>query len=62
MATSEGVDHTDCLPPDAEPEDAVELVEEHRDLFERIAAADVPVSHRYQAVLEYVDEEVGDGK
>lgn len=50
-------DGTDVPDPD-DPED---LVEEHRDLIERVASADVSLSDRAQRVLDYVDgDEDGD--
>jgi fructose-1,6-bisphosphatase len=44
-----------------EPDDPEELVAEHRELIEQIAAADVTLSDRAQRVLDYVDgDEDGD--
>lgn len=43
-----------------EPPDPFEVVEEHRELFERVAAADLPISERVRRVLDLADGERGD--
>ncbi|MFC7202820.1 hypothetical protein ACFQJC_04785 [Haloferax namakaokahaiae] len=37
------------------PDDPVEIIEENRELFERVAAADVTISDRVQRALDYAD-------
>lgn len=40
--------------------EAIETVEEKRDLFERIADADLPISKDIERVLELVEADGGD--
>lgn len=40
-----------------EPPDPLEAVEENRELFERVAAAGLPISQRVQNVLDIADGE-----
>lgn len=35
---------------------AYEVIEEHRELFERLADTDLPISHRAQKALQFADE------
>jgi hypothetical protein len=58
MSNAPSISPNDTDVPDTDdPED---LVEEHRDLIERVASADVSLSDRAQRVLDYVDDEDGD--
>lgn len=58
MSKADFADRNDEIDPD----DALEQIEENRDLYERIAAADLSVSEYYEQALERVDEEVDDGE
>lgn len=52
MSNAPTISDTDDPP---EPTDPEELIEENRDLIERIAAADLPISERLQRALDVVD-------
>lgn len=54
MSKSPRVSRNDDPPEQPDPE---ELVEENRELFERIADADLSVSDRVQRALDKVDQE-----
>jgi len=59
MSNAPTISPNDTDAPD--PDDPEELVEEHRELIEQIAAADITLSDRAQRVLDYVDgDEDGD--
>ena len=51
-------DDNDDVPEQPDPE---QLVTENRDLVERLAAADLPISNRLQAALDAVEEVDDDG-
>lgn len=46
------------VPDDNDPE---QLVEDHRELFERLADADLPASEYFENALAHVDDVGGDG-
>jgi hypothetical protein len=57
MSNAPSISPNDTDVPDTDdPED---LVEEHRDLIERVASADVSLSDRAQRVLDHVDGDEG---
>lgn len=47
---------TKTPPTDPKREDVEATVEANRELFERLAASDLPVAEDYQHLLDYVDE------
>lgn len=54
MSQANYVDSND----DLDPEDGIKALEEHRELFERIANADLSASEHFQRALERADTEV----
>lgn len=58
MSQANYVDRND----DLEPDNAIEALEEHRELFERIANADLTASKHFQRALDRADAEVADGR
>lgn len=52
MSQANFVDSND----DLQPADGTEALEEHRELFERIADADLPASEHFKRALDRADE------
>lgn len=52
-------DSTPHDPDDPTQADVEEIVEQHRDLYEDLAASDLPIAEDYRALLDYVDSQGG---
>ncbi|AFZ73082.1 hypothetical protein [Natronobacterium gregoryi] len=46
---------------DLEPDDGIEALEDHRELFERIADSNLPAAEHFQRALERAESKEGDG-